>query len=104
MTDQLALFDMPGVVTTTAEIKPVRVDKYGKPRGKHYTQPRGYAFNPGTGPANETCGTCKFIGKVRRWAKCYHDFARRKHTHGRGSDILVRSPACKYWEANDGGA
>lgn len=67
-------------------------------RGKHYVQPRGYAYSPGTGPEGETCGSCRFKQPGRRWNKCGHEFARRKHTGGRGSDILTRSPACKYWE------
>ena len=70
-------------------------------RGKHYVQPRGYAYMPGTGPANETCGSCKHIVRKRQsktWLKCA--LAERKWTHGRGSDILARSPACKFWEAD----
>ena len=70
-----------------------------KPRGKHYVQPRGYAYMPGTGPAGETCGTCKHIHRYRRWAKC--GAYRGLVTHGRGTDILVRAKACKYWEKPD---
>lgn len=69
-------------------------------RGKHYIEPRGYAYHPGTGPEGETCGSCRFDEKHRRWHKCGHEFARRKHTSSRGSDILARAPACKYWEPN----
>lgn len=65
-------------------------------RGKHYVQPRGYFYHPGTGPEGETCGTCQHIERHRRWAKCALNRAR--HTGGRGSDVLVGSPACKYWE------
>lgn len=61
-------------------------------RGKHYIQPRGYAYHPGTGPEGETCGSCKHDVPGRRWHKC------GLRTGGRGSDILARSPACKYWE------
>lgn len=71
-----------------------------KKRGKHYTQPKGYAWKPGTGPENETCGGCKFVGRRRRWAKCDHSSA-PKHTGGRGTDILLRSPACKFWEKSE---
>lgn len=39
-------------------------------RGKHYVQPRGYFYHPGTGPQGETCGTCKHITDGRRWHKC----------------------------------
>jgi hypothetical protein len=67
-------------------------------RGRHYVQPRGYAYSPGTGPAGETCGSCSLIERHRRWCKCGHEYAVRKHTRGRASDILARSPACRYWE------
>lgn len=71
-----------------------------RPRRKA-TQPRGYAYHPGTGPAGETCGSCKFIERWRRFRKCnkYREFA--KWTHGPGTDVLARSPACKFWEAAD---
>jgi len=68
-----------------------------KKRGKHYIQPRGYYQPPGTGPAGETCGTCKHIARGRRWAKCA--LSRGKWTSSRGTDILVKSPACRKWEA-----
>lgn len=70
-----------------------------KPRGKHYVQPRGYAHPPGTGPEGETCGTCKHMAR-NKWSKVYLkcDLARHLWTHGPGSDIRARSPACKAWE------
>lgn len=67
-------------------------------RGKHYTQPKGYAARPGTGPVGETCGSCRHRTRVehaRSYPKC--DLARHKWTGGRGSDILVKSPACERW-------
>lgn len=74
-------------------------DVIAKKRGKHYVQQRGYAHFPGTGPDGETCGSCAHIvpfRTMRRWYKCGK--ARSKWTGGKGSDVLVRSPACKYWE------
>jgi hypothetical protein len=68
-----------------------------KRRGKHYIEPRGYYYHPGTGPEGETCGSCKHITPGRRWRKC--GLNRARWTHSRGTDILVRAPACKYWEA-----
>lgn len=65
-------------------------------RGKHYCQPRGYAYFPGTGPKGETCRTCQHCISFRRWNKC--DKSRLKWTGGRASDILARAPACKFWE------
>lgn len=69
-------------------------------RGKHYVEPRGYAWAPGTGPDGETCGTCKHH-VTRHFSKVYHkcELSRTKWTNGRATDILVRAPACKYWEA-----
>lgn len=68
-------------------------------RGKHYVKPNGYAHIPGGGPAGETCGSC-LHHCVKRMGKRYHkcDLAQAKWTGGRGSDILVGSPACSKWE------
>lgn len=85
MTRQLTFPTIGGEVVTAQQ------------RGKHYVQPRGYIYHPGTGPEGETCQTCKHCDWGRRWAKC--GLNRARHTSGRASDILVRSPACKYWEA-----
>lgn len=68
-------------------------------RGKHYVQPKGYAYFPGTGPKDESCGSCMHAERHARWAKCGHPNY-PKHTGGRGTDILLRSPACKYWSPN----
>lgn len=72
-------------------------------RGKHYIEPRGYAFSPGTGPAGETCGTCRFycsMNRGKRFAKC--EKARSSWTHSRRTDVLSRAAACKFWEKKDG--
>ena len=65
------------------------------------TRPKGYYYQPGTGPAGETCKTCKHItrhGSSRRtYLKC--GLNRSRWTRGPGSDILAGAPACKYWEA-----
>lgn len=66
-------------------------------RGKHYIKPRGYFFHPGTGPVEETCGSCEHCADFRRWKKCRLNSGR--WTGGRGTDILAGSPACKYWES-----
>lgn len=84
MTTQLTFQTMGGATVTV------------KPRGKHYIEPRGGADRPGTGPAGETCGSCKHILRARRFAKC--DLTRACHTHSRRSDILVGWAACSKWE------
>lgn len=60
----------------------------------------GYAARPETGPAGETCKSCRHAqphetGAGRRYWKC----ALVKRTHGPGTDIALRSPACRKWEA-----
>ena len=46
----------------------------GVPHKRKPTQPKGYAGIPGTGPAGETCKTCKYIvrrgGSSRIYLKC----------------------------------
>jgi hypothetical protein len=60
-------------------------------------EPKGYAALPGTGPDGETCGSCAHVAHFDRWAKCR--LVRGRWTGGRGSDVKVRSPACRRWEA-----
>jgi hypothetical protein len=61
--------------------------------------PRGYAWTPGTGPAGETCGTCRHMTRVT-FAKAYLKCAltAAAWTHGPKTDIRAKSPACKHWE------
>lgn len=73
----------------------------GKPRGKHYVEPRGYAGTPGTGPEGMTCRQCKHyvtlvIQSGRTFPKCILNKA--KWTGGRGSDIRISTPACARFE------
>lgn len=58
---------------------------------------KGYAAEPGTGPAKETCGSCKHH-IVKRFANNYHKCNLVAYTGGAGTDIRVRSPACSKWE------
>lgn len=69
------------------------------PRSKHYIEPRGYNQPPGTGPAGETRGTCTHIARGRHFSKC--SLSRGRWTHSRGTDVLVRAPACRKWEATE---
>lgn len=66
-------------------------------RSKRYIKQRGYAGHPGTGPKDETCGTCKHICRGERYRKC--ELNRAAWTHGPKTDILARSPSCAKWEA-----
>lgn len=68
--------------------------------GRKGTQPNGFAAVPGTGPAGETCGSCEHIHREKMYSgrtfpKC--DLMKRFWTHGPGSDIRVKSPACREW-------
>jgi hypothetical protein len=74
----------------------------GPQGGKHYTVPRGYAAMPGSGPAGETCSTCKFISRFARFRKC--ELYRPRWTHGPGTDILARAPACSRWQQPESAA
>lgn len=74
----------------------------GQQRSKHYVQPRGYFYHPGTGPQGETCKSCEHNVRFSRWHKC--DLNRARWTSGRASDILVNAPACKYWQPRKGPA
>lgn len=59
----------------------------------------GYAAQPGTGPAGETCKSCKHYTHVmhaRAYRKC--GLMREFWTGGPGSDIKASSPACERWE------
>ena len=77
---------------TTIGGEPVSI----KLRGKHYIEPRGYFYHPGTGPDGETCGSCAHIVSGRRWKKC--GLSHSIWNHSRGTDILSKAAACKYWE------
>lgn len=62
---------------------------------------RGHADVPGTGPEPETCGTCQHVTNVdyaRTYWKCL--LMRARWTHGAASDVKLRDPACRNWEAN----
>jgi hypothetical protein len=69
------------------------------------TRPNGYAAPPGTGPAGETCKSCRHSARLSAntagtYRKCKLNEA--NWTGGPGSDILFRSPACRLWEREHG--
>lgn len=82
MSDELMLFPSHIAATVT---KGVRIKKNGL-----------YADWPGTGPASETCGSCRHIMRTARYRKC--QLVRKLWTGGPGTDIKARSPPCKKWE------
>lgn len=85
--------DMFGNEVTIAEARAML-----KKRG--VTRPNGYAAPPGTGPAGETCKTCRHIYRnqmSKTYLKC--ELNRAAWTGGAGSDIRASAPACRKWEA-----
>lgn len=60
----------------------------------------GYAAPPGTGPKGETCKSCKHICRHHDYKHTYIKCGviRHRWTHGLGTDIRVKSPACRLWE------
>ena len=62
--------------------------------------PKGHAWTPGTGPADETCGSCTHLSRItfaKTYLKCWRN--RPAWTAGRASDIRSKDAACKFWEA-----
>lgn len=59
----------------------------------------GHAWQPGTGPAGETCKTCEHY-TIKYMAKTYRKcgLMQAKWTSGPGTDIRAGDPACKKWE------
>jgi len=63
-------------------------------RGKHYVQPRGYVAPPGSGQNDKTCGQCVHAQRHGNYSKC----ALARHSGCRATDILLRSPSCRFFE------
>jgi hypothetical protein len=64
----------------------------------------GHAGTPGTGPAGETCKSCANLVRIKYHGRPYRKcgLMRNAWTHGPGSDIRARDPACHRWEPEDG--
>jgi hypothetical protein len=63
-------------------------------------QNAGYAATPGSGPAGETCRTCKHLHRKRlagTYLKC--GLMSAVWTGGAATDVKAGSPACSRWEA-----
>jgi len=75
-----------------------RPRQYGK---RFAGSARGHASAPGTGPAEESCGTCANCRMLRikdhNVYKC--GLVQEHWTHDRETDVLKSSPACARWRA-----
>jgi hypothetical protein len=85
------------------------VNLFGQPEVVRISEARrkpvarnGYGAAPGTGPEGETCATCDHARRFGRYAKC--ELLRQHWTGGQGTDIMLRSPACRQWEATSKGS
>lgn len=67
---------------------------------KRNDKPRGSAAPIGSGPAGETCKSCKH-SYCNQYAKRYWKCDLVKATHGPGSDIRLKWAACSRWEAKE---
>lgn len=70
----------------------------------HQTFPLKKRLTAGTcgkGPAGETCGSCAHLVRLPYHTRIYLKCGLMRHywTHGAGTDIRARWPACEYWEA-----
>ena len=88
----MSAIDLFGQVPSDRPVGP----KCGPQGGKHYTQPRGYAGMPGTGPEGKFCRDCAHYVRRQGGSRCHPKclLMKPRWTAGRGSDILARSPAC----------
>lgn len=56
-----------------------------------------YPYRPGSGPAGETCRTCDNATLHQHNDKRYWKCALVVPTSGPGTDIVLKSPACRAW-------
>lgn len=68
-----------------------------KPQKAKRGQPKGNAAPIGSGPAGETCGSCK-NAYCFEYAKRYWKCRLVKPTGGPGTDIRLKWAACARWE------
>src|ERR1700744_4787804 len=60
---------------------------------------KAHPYPPGSGPKGQTCGACSKLCEVKyskKYFKCH--VIMKSWTHGPGTDIRKKDPACKSWE------
>lgn len=70
-------------------------------KGKRKTMPNGNAAPRGSGPAGETCGTCRHAYNSGSSSKSYYKCQLVKPTRGIGTDIRLKWAACNRWGKAD---
>ncbi len=91
MTEQLELISLMSKDSALTPAERRRLNMRCKPRS------RGHAsLSPG--PAGETCGSCANLVHHGR-SRCYFKCGLIAWTHGPGTDIRKRDPACSLWKA-----
>jgi hypothetical protein len=66
---------------------------------RRLSRKKGHAMPPGTGPAGETCGSCRHLYRndmSKTYLKC--ELMRAIWTGSYGTDVRARDAACKRWE------
>lgn len=60
---------------------------------------RGHAAMPGTGPKDQTCGSCGSMMRKTSTARAYTKCSRTqsKWTGGAATDVKLKDPACSHW-------
>lgn len=58
-----------------------------------------YPYKPGSGPASETCRTCDNCRATGYRSRTYYKCALVVPTAGPGTDIRLKTPACRAWRA-----
>lgn len=61
----------------------------------------GYAADPGSGPAGETCKSCRYCFRQCGTARTYYKCVAGRVTRGPATDIRLSAPACRKWEAQE---
>ena len=80
----------------------IMIDMFGLEVTEEGKWKGGYAACPGTGPCGETCGSCGNFNRVSYHEKTYFKCEKIIHwTHGPGTDIRKKSPACSFWSVTN---
>jgi hypothetical protein len=68
-----------------------------KTRGGHAARRQAWALDLGLGPEAKTCGDCAYL--IRRGSSSRHYFkcTAQVLTHGPGTDIGKKDPACRLF-------